>query len=240
MMPTDRPLFNVYCDESCHLEHDRQKAMVLGAVWCPTRYVQEFNRAIRNLKLKHGLDRHFEIKWTKVSKGKVGFYLEVVKFFFTSPHLHFRAVIVPDKGRLDHPQFAHTHDEWYYKMYFLLLENLLSPQYRYRIFIDIKDNWGGTKTARLREILSNSFYDFSQTMVERIQIIRSDESELLQLADLLIGAISYANRGYETNEGKKQIVEELRRSSGYRLTVSTWLREDKVNLFRWAPWEAAR
>ena len=27
--------FNVYCDESCHLENDHQKAMVLGAVWCP-------------------------------------------------------------------------------------------------------------------------------------------------------------------------------------------------------------
>ena len=28
-------IYNVYYDESCHLEHDRQKAMVLGAVWCP-------------------------------------------------------------------------------------------------------------------------------------------------------------------------------------------------------------
>ena len=27
--------FNIYCDESCHLENDGQKAMVLGAVWCP-------------------------------------------------------------------------------------------------------------------------------------------------------------------------------------------------------------
>ena len=27
--------YNVYCDESCHLENDGQKAMVLGAIWCP-------------------------------------------------------------------------------------------------------------------------------------------------------------------------------------------------------------
>lgn len=27
--------FNLYCDESCHLENDHQKVMVLGAVWCP-------------------------------------------------------------------------------------------------------------------------------------------------------------------------------------------------------------
>ncbi len=25
-------VFNIYCDESCHLENDRQKAMVLGAI----------------------------------------------------------------------------------------------------------------------------------------------------------------------------------------------------------------
>ena len=28
-------VFNVYCDESCHLEHDRQKVMVLGVIWWP-------------------------------------------------------------------------------------------------------------------------------------------------------------------------------------------------------------
>lgn len=27
--------FNIYCDESCHLENDGQKSMVLGAVSCP-------------------------------------------------------------------------------------------------------------------------------------------------------------------------------------------------------------
>ena len=26
--------FNIYCDESCHLENDQQKAMVLGLIWC--------------------------------------------------------------------------------------------------------------------------------------------------------------------------------------------------------------
>ena len=34
-------IFNIYCDESCHLEHDRQKVMVLGAVWCPLEKTRE-------------------------------------------------------------------------------------------------------------------------------------------------------------------------------------------------------
>ncbi len=35
LLPDMSQVFNIYCDESCHLEHDREKVMVLGAVWCP-------------------------------------------------------------------------------------------------------------------------------------------------------------------------------------------------------------
>jgi hypothetical protein len=27
--------FNIYCDESCHLEHNPQKVMVLESILCP-------------------------------------------------------------------------------------------------------------------------------------------------------------------------------------------------------------
>ncbi len=44
-------IFNVYCDESCHLENDHRKVMVLGAVWCPfdkTRVEQLIEEAVRS------------------------------------------------------------------------------------------------------------------------------------------------------------------------------------------------
>ncbi len=39
-----REEFNIYCDESCHLENDLQKAMVLGAVWCSKDKSYEINK----------------------------------------------------------------------------------------------------------------------------------------------------------------------------------------------------
>ncbi len=36
--------YNVYCDESCHLEGDHQPAMVLGAVWCPLERTPDISR----------------------------------------------------------------------------------------------------------------------------------------------------------------------------------------------------
>ncbi len=226
--------FNIYCDESCHLEHDRQQAMVLGAVWCPLERTHDLSEDLRRIKSRHGLARGFEIKWTKVSPGKADFYLELVGYFFDNDDLHFRALIVPDKDKLDHTAFpGQDHDVWYYKMYFDMLKVILNPQAEHRIYLDIKDTRGAKKVAKLHEVLCNSRYDFSQSVIQRVQQIRSHEAELLQLADLMIGAVAYANRGLSGNRGKEQIVETMRQRSGYGLTNTTLLKEDKVNLFRW-------
>jgi Protein of unknown function (DUF3800) len=123
--------YNVYCDESCHLEHDGQKAMVIGAIWCSALHATSHARDFRGIKIKHGLDPHFEIKWTKVSESKIDFYLEILEKFFGSPDLRFRAIIVPDKAKLDHTAHGQSHEEWYYKMYFDMLKFLISPSAKY-------------------------------------------------------------------------------------------------------------
>jgi hypothetical protein len=226
-------VFNVYCDESCHLENDHQPVMVLGAIWCPLDKVREISVRIREIKAQHGMKPDFEIKWIKVSPAKRQFYLDVVDYFFDDDDLRFRALIVPDKSRLQHSSFRQTHDEWYYKMYFDLLKVILSPEGRYRIYLDIKDTRGAAKIVKLHDILCNNMYDFSREIIERVQLVRSHEVELMQLADMLIGAISYVNRGLTGNTAKVALVERMRRRSKYDLTRTTLLREEKINLFRW-------
>jgi len=226
-------IFNIYCDESCHLEHDGMPVMVLGAVWCPLEQSPEMASRIREIKTKHGLAPAFEVKWTKVSRGKLGFYTDLLDYFFDDDHLHFRALIVPDKDRLQHEAFGQTHDAWYYKMYFDLLKVLLSPQAEYRIYLDIKDAHSGEKIRKLHDVLCNNMYDFERRIITRVQTVRSHEVEQIQLADLLTGTVSYANRGLDTNAGKLALVKRMRDRSRYNLQRTTLLREDKVNLFRW-------
>ncbi len=226
--------FNVYCDESCHLENDRQKAMVLGAVWCPVDKTREIAERLREIKQKHGLSARFEVKWTKVSPAKKGLYLDLVDYFFDDDDLHFRALIVPDKSSLRHDAFpGQDHDTWYYKMYFDMLKVIFRPDARYRVYLDIKDTRGAQKAAKLHEVLCNNMYDFSREVIERLQLVRSEEIEVLQLADLLIGAVSYLNRGLQGNAGKAALIERMRQRSCYSLNRTTLLREDKINLFRW-------
>lgn len=225
--------YNIYCDESCHLENDRHKVMVLGAVWFPFLKTREVFTRIREIKMKNGLSNDFEIKWTKVSPGKVRFYLDLIDYFFDDDDLHFRALVVPDKSLLRHEEFDQSHDDFYYKMYFDMLKVILNPNACYRIYLDIKDTCSSQKVAKLHEVLSNNRYDFSRKIIENVQNVRSNEVSPLQLADLLIGIIAYANRGLHTSQAKLLMVQRFRQRSGYSLTHSTLYREDKVNLFHW-------
>lgn len=226
-------IINIYCDESCHLENDHQKVMVLGAVWSPLTKTAELAEAAREMKQKFGLAEDFELKWGKVSAGRLDYYTAVLDWFWNTPDLHFRALVVPDKDRLDHGRFGQTHDAWYYKMYFDLLKVIIDPHEQYRIYIDIKDTRGGRKIEKLHEVLSNAQYDFARTIIDRVQLVRSHEVELLQLADFLIGLVSYANRGLAQNAAKVALIHRLRALSRYSLTHTTLLRENKINLFRW-------
>ena len=48
-------VINVYCDESCHLENDCHKSMIIGGISCPRDKVKELSIKIRQLKEKFGL-----------------------------------------------------------------------------------------------------------------------------------------------------------------------------------------
>ena len=89
-------------------------------------------------------------------------------------------------------------------------------------------------------MLCNSLYDFSRAIVERVQLVHSHEMEQLQLADMLIGAISYVNRDLHGNAGKLALVKRMQERSRYGLSKTTLYRENKVNLFCWQAQEGAR
>ena len=120
-------------------------------------------------------------------------------------------------------------------MFFRLLDVILDPRERYRIYIDIKDTHSSARADKLGEILCNAKYDFEREMVERIQPIRSHESALMQLTDLIIGAIGYHNRNLNTSTAKQAVVNQIKQRSKCSLQRSTYLGARKFNLFHWQP-----
>lgn len=223
---------NIYCDESNHLENDHRRYMVLGAIYCPIGALGDINQQLKTLKRKHSLPENIEIKWTKVSPSRVDFFLDIIDYFFAEPSLRFRSVVI-DKEQLTHDQHAQTHDDFYYKMYFLLLSRVLQPTNIYNIYLDIKDTLSAVKVEKLHDVLSKNMLDFDRSIIKRIQNVRSHEINTLQLADLLIGAIQFANRDDGESKAKKAVVERIKLHSSYSLLKSTLPTEKKLNIFHW-------
>ena len=135
-----KAIYNIYCDESCHLLNDPNKTFVLGAIWVEKEKTQEIFQQLRDLKTKHNLPTDFEAKWTKVSMGKVDYYTDLVSYFFDNKDLHFRGLVVPDKSILNHSAFAQDHDTWYYKMFYVLLNVVIQENAEYNLYLDIKED----------------------------------------------------------------------------------------------------
>ena len=222
---------NIYCDESCHLEHDNIPVIVLGAISCNKLYRKRIFKDIENIKIKHGIGRKSEITWSRISMSKIDFYKEIIDYFFENENLSFRGLVVRNKDLLDHEKYQQTHDEWYYKMYFKLLSRIIKNDIRNDIYLDIKDTKGSSRRYKLQEVLSNSIYDFNNNIVHNIQAIDSRESLILQIVDLFIGALGYTNRDLKTSQAKLEIIRYIKEKTGYSLIKSTLPTENKFNIF---------
>ena len=146
-------------------------------------------------------------------------------------------ILIPDKKKLNHKKYNQTHDDWYYKMYFEMLKNILNPSDSYNIYIDIKDTNSYMKAKKLHEVCCNSKHDFKKHVIRKLQPIRSDEVQIMQLTDLLVGAITHYNRFFDSlashSSAKAELIEIIKNRTNYSLTATTLYRENKFNIFVW-------
>lgn len=228
------PPINIYCDESNHLESDN-KPMVLGAIQCPREKAQVVNKRIREIKTEHNLPESFDMKWTKITKKRLPFYIDIVNYFFDIDYLGIR-VVVANKDNLNHSKHNQTHNEWYYKMYFQLLTKIISSEHIYRICLDRKDTIGKDRVETLREYLCNKEFDFEKSIIKEIREVSSEQAQMVQLVDLIIGAVQFNLCSKDENsesKAKREIVSHIKKKSGRTLTVNTLPSEFKFNLFFW-------
>lgn len=214
--------FNIYCDESTHIENDGHPYMILSYISTPYHLLKMHNKNIREMKMEH-LYRG-EMKWSSISKSQYPFYNNVVDYFFSND-LRFRAIVI-DKSQLNHSKFNQDHNTFYDKMYYQLLNKKIEPDNTYNIYVDIKDTYSYLKARSLKKYLER---DYSN--IRTLQVIRSYESELMQLTDVLMGAINYRLRGFDKVTAKNNIIEKIEKITQKPLTQKTSPNESKFNLF---------
>ncbi len=223
--------FEIYCDESQPDLLTSQKPdgnyMVIGSLWLRADDRAEFKEAIHNLRDEYHIGGEF--KWTKISPSRRDFYNRVAQWFMEmGDRLRFRCIAVEqEKVNLIH---YHDNDQelGFYKFYYQLIHHWVLDFNEYSIFCDYKSNRRRDRLPVLQRCLGNS--NLSST-ISNVQAVKSEESVLIQLADLLTGAASARlNNRLAPSSAKMEFVRSIEEGLGRKI-AHTYRAEQKFNVF---------
>lgn len=221
----------VYCDESytdlfCSQDPSAEYLMI-GGLWLQSENRQVFKSQIHALREKHGVGG--EAKWTKVTKGKLPFYTDLVDWFINQGDaLRFRCIAVKRKN-VNLMKFHQNDRELaFYKFYYQMIHHWIYDFNNYIVFCDYKSNRKNDRLPVLQNCLNNANMS---AQVEQVQAIRSADSVLMQLADVLTGAASAKLNAKLREVGpKRELVSYLEQRLG-RPIRGTWATFKKFNVF---------
>lgn len=224
--------YNVYCDESCHLVSNDSKYMLIGAVYCPKNKVKKVNEYIEHLKENYNISNKIELKWNKIDKKTEKLYLDIINYFFNNDDLKFRVIVI-DKTKLDHEKYKQTENEFYHKTYYEMLKYIIIPGNSYNIYPDIKDTNSYYYHQVMLDYLRIKMQDTNKKTIKKVQPIRSYEAPILQINDILIGALSYHYRNLSKNSVKLNIINEIKKLYQNDFDTSSYYSNTKFNIFIW-------
>lgn len=223
--------FEVYCDESrpdlFASSKPVGKFMVIGGVWLRADDRTEFKAAIHALRDKYHVGGEF--KWQKVSPSRVEFYKELAKWFMEAgDRLRFRCIAV-EHTKVNLVEYHESDQELgFYKFYYQMLHHWIMDFNEYAVFCDGKRNRDPSRLHTLRRCLDASNLS---SIVRNVQSIRSGESVLIQLADVLTGiAAARLNKSLGNATAKTELVSFLEDRLGRRIG-HTYRAEQKFNVF---------
>lgn len=224
--------FNVYCDESCHLASNNSNYMLIGAVYCPKIKVKKINEYIKHLKENYNISNSIELKWNKIDKKTEKLYLDIINYFFSNDDLRFRVIVI-DKTKLNHEKYNQTENDFYHKAYYDMLKYIIIPGNSYNIYPDIKDTNSHYNHQITLDYLRKKMSDTNKKTIRKVQQIKSYESPILQINDILIGALSYYYRKLNNNLVKLKIVSEIINLYQNDLDTTSYCSNTKFNILIW-------
>lgn len=226
-------IYKLFCDESCHLEHDGADIMAIGAIHCSAEKAVALNKAIKALRYQY--QYRPELKWSKLNKNQWAFYRDLLDLVCDDTEFNFKATVVMNKQLLNHDIFnAGSHNNFYYKVLYYTVRDFLVKGNEYRIYLDYMDTLGADKSKKLCEVLQSGT---NWRLKANVTIVQSYQVQIIQLCDLLVGAVAYRNRTdiEHKSQIKNQFVEYLESKLGYALNITTVPWEKHFNIFCMQP-----
>jgi hypothetical protein len=222
--------FRVYCDESNTDGHKPHP--VYGAILVSLDHILEVQREIKEWRQRE--DMHGELKWEKVRGGlKLKKYKSLVDLLFSLGRqrrlLQFKAIVL-DTRAPEYRTFSQGDEELgFYKFYYhwLLryfarfpvehgcpLRVIIDERYLYK---DTTDPYTLLKILLNRGIRRE--FQTTTDVVTKVEPLNSKRSDLLQAADVLMGAVGFHNQDFHLLPNPKKEKVELARYIALKLRL---------------------
>lgn len=201
----------IYADESCK---DTHKYLILGGICINSNYIDEVTSKLINVRDEH--KTYGEVKWSKVSKAKYKFYEDYIKIFFeycSKDILHFHYLSVDTSTFNNRLHNGGNSELGFDKLIYQLLLHKFGARYgrdnKIQVYLDERTT--KNKPDSMTEILNagvNKKYKINTQPFRRVTFQNSKSSEIIQLNDLLIGAVGFrANNRHKSDTSAKHKIE---------------------------------
>ena len=114
-----------------------------------------------------------------------------------------------------------------------MLKYIINRNNSYNIYPDIKDTNSYYYHQVMLNYLKIKILDTNNEIIKKVQPIKSYEAPILQINDILIGALSYSYRKLSDNDAKLNIIKKI--DSLYPDNLDETSYSEKFNIFMWKP-----
>ncbi|MCC6458050.1 MAG: DUF3800 domain-containing protein [Caldilineaceae bacterium] len=195
LMTTPRFL-HIYCDESRHMAH---RFMVLGGLILDRRYEESFNRSFLNYCSNSKM--HSELKWNKVSRGKLQEYKSLLDLVSScNKYIHFKALVVDthqmNLRRYNKNNLDDAINRLLYQFLVHMFGSYLNTDDQCIVTLDQRNT--SQKLSTLCAIANNGLrkkHKFQHHPIREIKAANSKQCCYIQIADVLMGAIGFQMNG---------------------------------------------
>ena len=235
----------VACDESG--KEPSAKYLVIGSIWLEKSAVSNFERQITELRISEKC--WGEVEWLKLSDSASGdilkFYKDFISNAFQDIKIYFRFIIV-EKALLDKKQYhenQRSNELVQLKFMYLSISRYANRFLDARskeglhIIFDNFEESNRSKEEKWRLGAKKYIEKFVGCKIEHFQPCNSHISSLVQLCDLITGAVSttWNNSPSKISENKKELIRHIEQLTGKKLGVMTLPSERDFNVWVWKP-----
>lgn len=222
------PRFHIYCDESSQTKH---RYTVIGAAFCRSTSAPRIAATVEAAIAPFGGSS--ELKWQKVKRKNLPMYEAAVTTFFRLLHgksLHYYCLVI-DNQTVDHKKYSgDDHDLGFTKFVFTLLykfSRIYKDKNLFYCFLDDRTTRHRPEAmqvalnARVRRDAPRGYDPY-----RLVAFTESHKSRLIQMTDIITGAIAYETNQHHAAAGpaeyKVALMKHAAKSAGvYTLAAPT-------------------